>query len=184
MGRSDNVRGFTLLEAMVALVIVSLGMMAVNTQLNRYVVSATYIEQKTLASWIASNQLTLMSVATEWPPLGTTQGEEEFAQRFWQWEAEVIETPVENLRRINISVSLVDEPEIEIHSMSAFLEPPPPRGLPSVNWLSAGNGAGFGGRGVGMGMSVGDGNDADEDNGADARQGPPGMGPGGMGGGG
>ena len=63
-------RGFTLLEAMVALVIVSLGMMAVNSQLNRYAAAAVYIEQKTLASWIATNKLTELSVASVWPAVG------------------------------------------------------------------------------------------------------------------
>ena len=42
--------GFTLLEAMVALVIVALGMMAMKTQLNRYLVTATVTKEKTLTS--------------------------------------------------------------------------------------------------------------------------------------
>ena len=54
--------GFTLIEVMVALVIVALGMMAVNTQLNRYTVAASYVEEKTLASWIATNKLTELIV--------------------------------------------------------------------------------------------------------------------------
>lgn len=151
-----TLRGFTLLEVMIALVIVSLGMMAVNIQLNRYVVSAAYIQEKTLASWIASNQLTLMSITPQWPSIGTTQGEEEFAQRLWLWQAEVSETPIDNLRRVDITVSLVDDPEFEIHAMSAFLEPPLPPGFPSVNWLSIGNDAEFGfpGRNIDTGAST------------------------------
>ena len=39
-------RGFTLLEAMVALVIVSLGMMGVIKALNDHAAAAVYIEQK------------------------------------------------------------------------------------------------------------------------------------------
>ena len=144
MGPSTRLRGFTLLEAMIALVIVSLGMMAVNTQLNRYVVSAAFIEQKTLASWIASNKLTEMSVDPQWPALGTTEGDEEFAQRLWIWQAEVSETPLENLRRVDVTVSLAEDPTLEIHAMSAFLEPPPPPGFPAVTWLTVGNGAGYG----------------------------------------
>ena len=135
--------GFTLLEAMIALAIVALGMMAVNTQLNRYVVSAVFIEQKTLASWIASNVLTELSVASEWPAVGEIPGEvEDFAQRQWVWQAEISETPVENLRRVDVTVSLVaaDDSESEIHTMSGFLEPPPPRGFVPINWLSGGTG--------------------------------------------
>ena len=146
-GANTKLAGFTLLETMIALAIVSLGMMAVNAQLNRYVVSAIYIEQKTLASWIASNVLTELSVAPEWPPLGETEGEVEFAQRQWIWRAGVSETPVENLRRVDVAVFLDDNPEIQIHSMSGFLEPPPPRGFVPLRWLSGG--MGVGGRGAG-----------------------------------
>lgn len=151
--RADTkVAGFTLLEAMIALAIVALGMMAVNTQLNRYVMSAIYIEQKTLASWIASNILTELSVAPQWPEVGDTTGDVEFAQRQWIWRAEVSATPIENLRRVDVAVFLDDDPEIQIHTMSAFLEPPPPRGFVSLNWLSVG--MGIGGMGVG-GMGAG-----------------------------
>lgn len=136
--------GFTLLETMVALVIVSVGMMAVNIQLNRYVVSNAYLEEKTLASWIASNQLTLMSTASQWPSIGTTQGEEDFARRLWIWRAEVTVTPIENLRRVDIAVSLADQPDLEIHTMSAFLEPPPPPNFPPVSWSSIDNAEVFG----------------------------------------
>ena len=144
MGRSARFAGFTLLEAMIALAIVALGMMAVSIQLNRYVVSAAYIEQKTLASWIASNILTELSTAPEWPELGEIPGEVEFAQREWLWNAEVSETLVENLRRVDVSVSLAENPELEIHTVSGLLEPPPPRGFVPVRWLSVGAGFGVG----------------------------------------
>ena len=127
---------------MIALAIVALGMMAVNGQLNRYVVSAIYIEQKSLASWIASNVLTELSVATQWPELGEIEGDVEFAQRQWLWRAEVSETPVENLRRVDVAVFLEDRPEVQIHTMSGFLEPPPPRGFVPLRWLAVGMGAG------------------------------------------
>ena len=58
----------------------ALGMMAVNTQLNRYVVSTGFIEQKTLASWIASNALTELSVEPEWPELGERRDEVGFTE--------------------------------------------------------------------------------------------------------
>ncbi len=139
---SDNTAGFTLLETMIALAIVALGMMAVNAQLNRYVLSAIYIEQKTLASWIASNVLTDLSVRTQWPELGEIEGDVEFAQRQWLWRAEVSETPVETLRRVDVDVFLEDSPDVQIHTMSGFLEPPPPRGFVPLRWLSVGMGAG------------------------------------------
>ena len=135
-------RGFTLLESMVALAIVALGMMAVHTQLNRFVISAVITEEKTLASWIASNKLTELSVATTWPEVGTSDDEVEFAQRDWQLEIEISETQVENLRRADVRVFLSQDPDRLIHTLSALIEPPPPAGFLPVRWFSAEIGAG------------------------------------------
>ncbi len=126
--------GFTLLEAMVALVIVSLGMMAVNTQLNRYAMSALYIEQKTLASWIATNKITELSVGRVWPEVNDYEEDVEFAGREWHCRIEVSETQVPNLHRVDVSVALADAPERVIHKVSGLVEPPAPPGLPPLQW--------------------------------------------------
>ena len=128
--------GFTLLEVMVALAIVALGMMAVHAQLNRYAIGATIIENKVLASWIASNRIAELSVAPQWPALGQTQDEVDYAGRTWVWRTQISETPVENLRRIDVSVALADQPEQVLHTVSGLLEPPPPPGIAPPSWLS------------------------------------------------
>jgi general secretion pathway protein I len=129
-------RGFTLLEAMVALVIVALGMMAVNTQLNRYAAAAIYIEQKTLASWIATNKLTELSVAPTWPPVGDSDEDVEFASQKWRCAIKVQETPVKNLHRVDVSVSLAADPKRVVHKVSALIEPPAPPGFVPPQWSS------------------------------------------------
>src|SRR4029078_11988679 len=111
-------RGFTRLEAMVALVIVALGMMAVNGQLNRYVVAASFVEEKTLASWIGTNEITAMIVAPTWPAVGTADEDVEFAQRKWRCHIVVTETDVMNLHRVDVSVSLKDNPEHGLRQVS------------------------------------------------------------------
>jgi len=126
--------GFTLIEAMVALVIVSLGMMAVNTQLNRYAVAAAQTEQKTLASWIATNKLTELSVDSTWPAIGDTSDEVEFAGQNWQYDIAVSETDVENLRRVDVTVRLATEPDRIVHKVSALIEPPAPPGFLAPQW--------------------------------------------------
>lgn len=128
------VRGFTLIEVMIALVIVSLGMMAVNTQLNRYVVGAIYIEDKTLASWIATNTVTELSLLRDWPAIGESSQDIEFASRRWHVRTEVASSPVENLRRADVHVSLADDPERVIHTVTGLIEPPAPAGFAPVQW--------------------------------------------------
>lgn len=136
----SNTGGFTLLEAMVALIIVALGMMAVSTQLNRYVVTASYIEQKTLASWVATNKVTELSVGNTWPEVGDSDEEIDFAGRQWQCHIEIAETPVENLRRVDVSVALADDPERVLHKVSGLVEPPVPAGFLPLRWLAPADG--------------------------------------------
>jgi general secretion pathway protein I len=136
MASNNRLSGFTLIEAMVALVIVALGMMAVNTQINRYVMTARYIEEKTLASWIATNTITELSVGARWPDLGTVEDDVDYAERKWHTRTEVSETPVKNLRRVDVSVSLADAPDHVVHRVSGLLEPPAPPGFAPVYWLA------------------------------------------------
>ena len=142
MGYSKRSRGFTLLEALIALAIVALGMTAVQTQLNRYVVSAVSTEEKTLASWIAANKLTELSVAGTWPEIGRSDDEVEFAQREWRMVIDVSETQVENLRRVDVRVYLAEQPDRLIQTLSSLLEPPPPIGYMPVRWIPTGAGVG------------------------------------------
>ena len=126
--------GFTLLEAMVALVIVALGMMAVNGQLNRYVVAAAFVEEKTLASWIATNEITALSVGQTWPAVGKRDEDVEFASRKWRCHIVVTETDVQNLHRVDVSVALADAPERVLHKVSGLVEPPAPAGFMPPRW--------------------------------------------------
>jgi general secretion pathway protein I len=141
-------RGFTLIEVMVALVIVALGMMAVHTQLNRYAAASAYVEQKTLASWIATNKLTELSIAPTWPSLGDYDEDVEFAGQQWRCAVEVSETAVTNLHRVDVSVSLLSDPERVVHKVSALIEPPAPPGFLPPQWsVPPGGGSGGGERG-------------------------------------
>ena len=139
--------GFTLIEVMVALVVVALGMMAVNTQLNRYTVAATYVEQKTLASWIATNKITELSIGPQWPPVDEYEEEVEFAGQQWHCAIVVSETEVPNLHRVDVSVSLQQDPERIVHKVSGLIEPPAPPGFLPPQWSAPPGGGGGGERG-------------------------------------
>lgn len=133
MSRS-RAAGFTLIEVLVALVVVALGMMAVHTTLNRYAAASAYLEEQTLASWIATNKLTELSIAPTWPSLGDYDEDLEFADRDWLCEIEVLETEVPNLRRVDVSVKLASDPEHVVRKVSALIEPPAPPGFFPQQW--------------------------------------------------
>jgi len=137
--------GFTLIEVMVALAILALGMMAVGKALNDYTVAATYVEEKTLASWIATNKLTELSIAPTWPSVGDYEEDVEFAGQQWRCEIVVEETPVTNLHRVDVSVRLLADPERVVHKVSALIEPPAPAGFLAPQWSAPPRGASGGG---------------------------------------
>lgn len=147
------VRGFTLIETVVALVIVALGMTAVYMQLSQFASNAIYLRDKTIASWIASNTLTELSIAPEWPETGDTEDDIEFADREWHLTIEISTTEIENLRRADVSVAPADDPERIIHRVTALIEPPTNQ-LPPLRWLSAGGGGPGGGPGAAPGSPI------------------------------
>jgi general secretion pathway protein I len=134
--------GFTLLEVMVALVIVALGMMAVHKMLGDYAITAAEIEERTLASWVATNKLTELAVGSTWPPLGDSDEDVEFADRQWRCEIAVSETQVTNLRRVDVSVRLLSNPERVVRKVSALIEPPAPPGFLPPQWSAPPSGPG------------------------------------------
>jgi hypothetical protein len=54
---------------------------------------------------------------------------------------------VDNLRRVDVSVSLLSDPEHVIHRVSALIEPPAPPGFLPPQWSAAPGGGQGGGRG-------------------------------------
>ena len=126
--------GIALLEVLIALVVVAMGMLAVQGQLSSFAHTAHYMKKKSLASWIASNKVTEFSLAPRWPELGETSGDLEFANLEWRWRAKVEETQVENLRRVDVSVELADKRDVVVHSLFGLIEPPPPPGIGFSGW--------------------------------------------------
>ena len=123
MQRVRQSRGFTLLEVMVALVIVALSLTAVAATMNQMLGSATTMQERTYASWIAQNKIAEMRLANVMPEVRTTSGEIDFAKTRWVWRAVVSETGVENFRRIDVTVSNESD-DYEIRTVTGFIGEP------------------------------------------------------------
>ena len=93
-----------MIEVLAALVIVSLGMLAVIQAVSETARNSTYLRDRTIAHWIAMNQLTLVRLAGNPPKIDKTSDEVEMADRHWRWTMEVTQSPLESVRRIEVSV--------------------------------------------------------------------------------
>ncbi len=100
-------RGFTLVEILVALVIVVLGMSALMGSLSSSARSVIYMQDKTLAEWVGLNQVALMRLKLQQgqlPPQENTEGDIDFANRSWHWRQEVLPLAMQGLERIDVKV--------------------------------------------------------------------------------
>ena len=100
----DNARGFTLIEVLVALVIVAVSMTGAILVVTQRARDGTYLRDKTFAHWIAMNLLTERRLQNGAPPLGKSSDGVEFGGRQWRWTIEVKETAVESMRRLDVRV--------------------------------------------------------------------------------
>jgi len=96
--------GFTLIEVLVALAIVAIGMAAVMGALTSSANTISYLRDKTLAQWVALNQIANLRLSGRQPPTGVSNGDTDFASRSWHWRQEVVATEVPGVERIDISV--------------------------------------------------------------------------------
>jgi len=126
-------RGFTLIEVMVALTIVALSLTAVTASMSQMIDAANTMRDRTYASWIAQNRIAELRLAATTPDVGATNGEVEYANVEWTWRAVVSETGVDDLFRIDVSVSFAGSDDV-IRVVTGFVGPPGVAGQGSQIW--------------------------------------------------
>ena len=102
-GRHRMGDGFTLVEVLVALVIVAIGSAAVLSALTTGADSTARLRERSFAEWVASNRLVEARMSREAPKPGTRQGEVEFAGSMWQWREDIGRTPIKGMLQIKVS---------------------------------------------------------------------------------
>jgi general secretion pathway protein I len=106
-------RGFTLIEVLVALVIVALGMAALMESIGSAADTSTWLRDKTFAQWIGFNQLEQTRLSGSAPAAGTTDGELDYAGRHWRWRQEVSALEFPGLFRIDVKVEHADTSTVD-----------------------------------------------------------------------
>ena len=129
--------GFTLLEVLVALTIVVLGMAAVWSGSSQATINASRLQKKTFANWIAMNRLAELRLERTWPQVGRSDGDIEFANTEWRWFANVTQTQVEDMRRVEIAVALAEKPDEQIINLVGFISQPANSVVAVTPWAGA-----------------------------------------------
>ena len=115
--RHKRKKGFTLLEVLVAMVILSISLLAAIKVASEVTNSAIYLQEKTIAQWVAMNKVAEMRLAKKLPKAGRTNGEDEMGGRSWRWDILVKNTAYPGLREIEVGVKPANEDSDEPHTV-------------------------------------------------------------------
>jgi len=102
--QTKNIKGFTLVEVMVALIIASVSLIALSTSLGQYVFNQSGIKDRVVATWVAQNRLLEIQNAT------TTRLEKKTTEKMLgvYWETEFVTQPtlIPGLQKVKLSAKL------------------------------------------------------------------------------
>ena len=100
--------GFTLVEVLVALVIVALGLTALMVAVSGTARTSGFLRDKTLAQWIALNRLSEVRLNLAKFGQNTDTGELNFGNRKWHYDTRYFDTSVASMKRVVVRVYLGD----------------------------------------------------------------------------
>jgi general secretion pathway protein I len=105
--------GFTLLEVMIALLVITLGMGAVIVTTGESAWKSSHLRESTIASWVAYNEIALYRAKRTWSEATSRSGETEMANAQWKWEMKISGTDDPKLRRVDVEVFIKGETAVK-----------------------------------------------------------------------
>ncbi|MDH3438692.1 MAG: type II secretion system minor pseudopilin GspI, partial [Betaproteobacteria bacterium] len=97
-------RGFTLIEVLVALAIISIALLSALRAAGQGTNNVAELRSRLFAGWVAENRLAEHRARADWLPLGIQRGSRREGGHDFVWREEVIATPNPAFRRIEIRV--------------------------------------------------------------------------------
>jgi general secretion pathway protein I len=97
-------RGFTLVEVLVALMIVAIGLAALMLTVSSTARTSGYLRDKTLAQWMALNRLSEVRLNLTKFGQNTDTGEIYFANRTWHYDTRYFDTSISTMKRVVVRI--------------------------------------------------------------------------------
>lgn len=113
--------GFTLVEVLVALVILAVALAAASRAAALMADSSAALRERLLAGWVAQNRLAELQARRAWPNPGRREGEAEQAGLKLLWRETVSSTPNAAFRRVEISVVAAGRGDLVLARLTGYL---------------------------------------------------------------
>lgn len=97
-------RGFTLIEVLIALIILGVALAAAARAANIATVGAEESKLRALATWVAQNRITLLTATRSLPASGTATGTSTMGGIDFAWQQTASDTPNAAFRKIELRV--------------------------------------------------------------------------------
>ena len=117
--------GFTLIEVLVALAIVSIALLAALRAAGQGTNTAAELRARLLASWVAQDALAEHRARGDWLPLGIHRGARRQGGLDFTWREDVTATPNAAFRRVDVQVFQAGEETRALARLTGFVVQPP-----------------------------------------------------------
>ncbi len=99
-------RGFTLIEVLIALVIVAIALGALLSAMGSHVNHSRQLKDKAISHWVAMQAVIMIQTKMiALPPKQETSQKTKMFNQTWYWRAKASATPIPNVEKIQISTS-------------------------------------------------------------------------------
>ncbi|HVB49744.1 MAG TPA: type II secretion system minor pseudopilin GspI [Burkholderiales bacterium] len=123
--RCAKAAGFTLIEVLVALAIVSIALIAALRAAGQATTDVDALRARLLAGWVAQNLLAEHRARVDWLPLGIQRGQAREGGIAFDWREEVVATPNPAFRRIDVFVFAAPGDSPTLAHFTGFVVHPP-----------------------------------------------------------
>jgi general secretion pathway protein I len=114
-------KGFSLVEVLVALAVLTIAMAALIGAAARNTSNQSYLEQRIFAHWVAMNHVAEIRLQEDPPAPGTIEGSETLGGREWHWRTEVSATSDSSVQRLDVEVYQEGEDDSRYATLTSFL---------------------------------------------------------------
>jgi general secretion pathway protein I len=104
LAAARSAAGFTLVEVLVALMVVAIGLAALMVAVSGTARTSGQLRDKTIAEWIALNRLAEVRLNLTKYGQNTDAGELDFANRKWHYDTRYFDTSINSMKRIVVRV--------------------------------------------------------------------------------
>jgi len=123
---TKTARGFTLIEVMVALAIIAIALASLIKASGSHTNAAGYLKSKTLAHYVAMNEIAKIQIDESWPNIGELKKSTEMAGVEWFWVRSVKKLNDDNdyIRSLKFSVYLDEERQQNLAQVESYIANP------------------------------------------------------------